>query len=170
METLNAAQTSGWDEFLDYRAWQNRLAEYAINQKKIVPLIVTPRVELPRAVAQQSVLTLIPNVEAPQGFGHLVSASIASRVRLPASWRTDIVRVCEGLGITRLALFRDLDTLGSTLRSALYNNQPISIADKLRREWLNKENPGYVIGRLAGHAADNMAVSIEGDLDVRMAE
>lgn len=137
-ETMTSVLTSGPGEFLDVRAWQNRLAEHAIKQKMIVPLIVTPRVELPRAVAQQSVLTLIPNVEAPQGFGHLVSASFASRVRLPASWRSDIVRVCEGLGITRLSLYRDLDTLGSTLALALSNNQPISIDDKLRREWLKK--------------------------------
>jgi hypothetical protein len=66
-ETRAAVETQGWEGFLDYRAWQNRLAEEAMVKNRMVPLVVTPRRTLPRAVAQQSVMTLIPNVQVPSG-------------------------------------------------------------------------------------------------------
>ncbi len=113
---------TGWNDFLDDRALQNRQAERAIKEHRMVPVVVEPRYSVPRVVAQQSVMTLIPNVEVPKGFAHAVFKTIATKVRIRASWKTDIERLSLSFGLNRPELFRDLDSVGTALTAALRSN------------------------------------------------
>lgn len=119
----------GWENFLDDRQWQNRLAENAIAENAVVPLVISPRIVLPRLVAQQSILTLVPNIEAPTHFNNFVFKTIATRIRLRFSWKTVVLNLCESIGITRAALFRDLDSIGDALKEALTKNRPFTAPD-----------------------------------------
>ena len=96
-EALAGADVSGWDNFLDDRQWQNRLAEEAIATNGMVPLVISPRVLVPRVVAQQSVLTLVPNIEAPKYFNHFVLKSVSTKVRLSSSWKSVALELCDSL-------------------------------------------------------------------------
>jgi len=111
-----AAAIPGWDNFLDDRDLQNRLAEKAIADKAPVPLVINPRVAVPRVIAQQSVLTLIPNIEAPKAIPHFVLKMFSTRIRLQSSWKPRVLDLCGNMGITRAALFRDLDSIGDALK------------------------------------------------------
>jgi hypothetical protein len=75
-QRLVELEAGGWADFLDDRTLQNRLAEQAIADQAMATLIVSPRRTLARVVAQQSVMTLIPDVRIP--FGHAVFASLAT--------------------------------------------------------------------------------------------
>jgi hypothetical protein len=119
---LSDLETGGWKELRDDRTLQNQLAERAIAERAIAPVVVTPRHSLGRAVAQQSVMTLIPNVQMPQTFGHAVFASLTTKVRIRSEWKPEIRRTLHSLGMTRLGLFRDLDSLGSALWATLSAN------------------------------------------------
>jgi len=114
-----AAAIPGWDNFLDDRDLQNRLAEKAIADKAPVPLVINPRVAVPRVIAQQSVLTLIPNIEAPKAIPHFVLKMFSTRIRLQSSWKPRVLDLCGNMGITRAALFRDLDSIGDALKENL---------------------------------------------------
>ena len=119
LKTMAEIESSEWQGFLAGRSWQNRLAETAINKHDIVPVIVSPRVVVPRAAAQQSVMTLIPNIQAPVGFGHHVFQSLATKVRIKGTWKAEILRVCDGFGLNRRNLFQDLDSVGEELTARL---------------------------------------------------
>jgi hypothetical protein len=132
LDTMQQVEADNNAAFLDHREWQNQLAVGAIAKSSFVPLVISPRMTLARAAAQQSSLTLIPNVEMPKNFTQLVISTIATKVRIPFDWRERILRVCDSLGINRLELFRDLDSLGGVVTEALRTNQPITIRAKLR--------------------------------------
>jgi hypothetical protein len=134
-EALEGADVSGWENFLDDRQWQNRLAEEAIAKNSMVPLVISPRVVVPRVVAQQSVLTLVPNIEAPKYFNHFVFKKVSTRIRLRSSWKPAALRLCDSLGITRSAMFRDLDSIGDSLRTALTKNLPFTAPDSAFRDY-----------------------------------
>lgn len=119
-----AEARSSWDDFLDDRGWQNFLAESAIADRHPAPLVIRPRVALPRVIAQQSVLTLIPNVEAPTTFNHFVLKTMSTQIRLRASWKPHVFDLCQDMGLTRATLFRDLDSIGRELKDALTRNRP----------------------------------------------
>jgi hypothetical protein len=136
-KAIQGASAAGWDHFLDDRQWQNRLAEEAIAEHAMVPLVISPRVVVPRVVAQQSILTLVPNVEAPSHFNHFVFESISTKVRLRHSWMALVLGLCDSLGITRAALFRDLDSIGDSLTAALTKNQPLTARDSAFRDYFS---------------------------------
>jgi FRG domain len=106
------------------RDWSNKLAELAIARKGIVPLIVIPHRGVERIAAQQSILTLIPDVTTPTGFAGGVFQSLTTKILIRREWRSDIQRVTESLGLTEFSLFRNLDTLGSAISRALNANLP----------------------------------------------
>jgi hypothetical protein len=116
LKTMATIETSDWQSFQSGRTWQNRLAQTAIANDEPVPLIINPRVVVPRVAAQQSVMTLIPNIDAPTSFGHHVFQSVATKVRLKATWKAEVLRVCDGLGLNKQSLFRDLDSVGEALQ------------------------------------------------------
>jgi hypothetical protein len=109
----------------DGRLRANRLTDLAIERGTPIPLPLSPRYTLGRAVAQQSVLTLVANVPYPTVAGHTVRSYLATKVRLRKEWRDEAMGACSSLGIDRLSLFRDLDTLGSALRASLTLNLPL---------------------------------------------
>jgi hypothetical protein len=123
-----AAALPGWDNFLDDRDLQNRLAEKAITEteKALAPLVINPRVAVPRVIAQQSVLTLIPNIEAPTDYNHFVFKSISTKIHLQSSWKQRVLDLCGNMGITRAALFRDLDSIGDELTETLTKSRPFN--------------------------------------------
>lgn len=133
--TMADLTTSGWANFMDDRQWQNRLAETAIEEHAMVPLIVSPRVIVPRVVAQQSVMTLIPNVAVPQGFGHHVFKSVVTKVRVRCEWKPEILQLCKSLGLTRVSLFKDLDSVGESLAATLSRNLPLSAPESAFRDF-----------------------------------
>ncbi len=136
-EALAQADSSGWENFLDDRQWQDRLAEDAIVKNGMVPLVISPRVLVPRVVAQQSVMTLVPNIEAPKYFNHFVLKTVSTKIRLPSSWKSAALVLCENLGITPSAMFRDLDSTGDSLRAALTKNLPFTAPDSAFRDYFN---------------------------------
>lgn len=119
-----AAVGPGWDNFLDDRGWQNFRAESAIDDRHPAPVVIKPRVAVPRVVAQQSVLTLVPSIDAPAALSHFVLKTMSTRIRLCASWKQRVFDLCQGMGITRATLFRDLDSVGRELKDALTRNRP----------------------------------------------
>jgi hypothetical protein len=115
-------ESTEWKEFADDRVLQNLQAERAISQHQMVPLLIEPRCSLPRVVAQQSVMTLIPNVEVPKGFAHAVFSTITTRVRIRTEWKPEIQKLCLSFGLNGPELFQDLDSVGSDLFAALESN------------------------------------------------
>jgi hypothetical protein len=122
LDSVAGVEPSGWEGFLDDRRWQNRVAEAAVAKRSMVPLVVNPRVAVARVVAQQSILTLIPNVDSPQSFGHFVFSKLATKIRLKAAWKSEIVRLSESMGLNEVSLFRDLDSVGRALTRKLSVN------------------------------------------------
>jgi hypothetical protein len=48
-----------------------------------------------------------------------------TKLRLRREWRDEALAACRSLGIDRLGLFRDLDTLGTALADSLAHNLPL---------------------------------------------
>jgi FRG domain len=122
----------GWGSFTDDRAWQNLLAVRAIQGRRLAPLVVSPRSGAARVAAQQSAMTLIPNVPTPTGFSHHVFKTLATKVRIRAEWKESLLNRCEALGLTRAALFRDLDSIGAALTASLQGKLNVSEPDPPR--------------------------------------
>lgn len=127
----------GWAEFLDDRQWQNRLAEDVITRQAFVPLVVSPRVTVPRVVAQESVLTLIPNIEAPQHFAQFLFKKVSTKIRVAEAWKPEVNKLCSGFGITRLSMFRDLDSIGDSLATALSQGLPFTPPDSALQRFVD---------------------------------
>jgi hypothetical protein len=133
---LRSEEGQDWGRFLDSRAWQNRLAEMFIKEQNVVAMVINPRFVVPRSIAQQSVMTLVANAHDPTGVQHYPLAVLSTKVRVRAAWRADILTMCDNLGITRLDLFKDLDSLGSSLASALSSNTVPTAGDVSARTWI----------------------------------
>lgn len=114
-----AASEGSWETFLDDRRWLNRLAEEAIARQDIPPLPISPRAAVARVVAQQSVLTLSPFIEAPTGLTDFVLRKLSTRIRVRASWKPEVLDFCTNVGITAAAMFQDLDSIGAELAQEL---------------------------------------------------
>jgi hypothetical protein len=104
---------------LDARPWQNQLAERAIADRSPIPVVLDTSRNLARAVAQQSVVTLIPDPAPSIAMSAHLFEEMAVKVTIPVEWRADIIRALSSLGITRSALFMDLDSLGEELSRSL---------------------------------------------------
>jgi len=106
-------------EVLDARTWQNRFADWAISEGSPVPVVVEASRLLPRAVAQQSVLTLVPDPGTSLSINAWLLQELAVKARIPLEWRPDIASSLVSMGINRNSLFVDLDSLGVELCQTL---------------------------------------------------
>lgn len=106
-------------EALDARTWQNRLADRAIEKRAQVPVVIEANRYLPRAVAQQSVVTLIPHPGSSLSMGAFLFGQLAVKVPIPITWKAPIARALLSMGISRSSLFMDLDSTGAELSMTL---------------------------------------------------
>jgi hypothetical protein len=121
-------------ERLDARTWQNKLANSAIDRGKPVPLVLNTSRSLARAVAQQSVVTLIPDPATSIAISAQLFESLAVKIPLKVEWRSAIMRALESMGITRSSLMVDLDSTGVELSRTLglwYVRGPQSLVGNL---------------------------------------
>jgi len=51
---------------------------------------------------------------------------MSTRIRLRSSWRPRVLDLCGNMGITRAALFRDLDSIGDALMETLTKSRPFN--------------------------------------------
>ncbi len=123
---MSALDAGEWSGFLADRAWQNHVAERAIAERRMVPLVIRPRLSVPRVVAQQSVMTLTPVVQSPTGFRHHVFATITTRVRIRAEWRPEIERYLDDVIASPFEVLRDLDSVGQWLTGAVSTNRAVT--------------------------------------------
>ncbi|MDQ6946888.1 MAG: FRG domain-containing protein [Actinomycetota bacterium] len=98
----------------DRRQWQNALVDAAVKSRAPAPVPVVPR-STPRAIAQQSVLTVMTNIPIPSGAATALRSHFTTKVRVRAAWRPDILSACQSLGLDKSGLYRDLDTLGAAV-------------------------------------------------------
>jgi hypothetical protein len=109
---------------LDDRQLQNRLVKYALQEGTGVLIPVRPR-QFPRAVAQQSILTVSPQIGVARPASYWIRSKLATRVRLKKEWKPEIQAACESIGLSRVSLFRDLDSLGEYTRETFLTNDEI---------------------------------------------
>jgi hypothetical protein len=116
----------GADDYLelDDREFQNRLVKHALQDGTDVLIPVRPR-QFPRAVAQQSILTVSANIGVARPASYWIRAKLATRVRLKKEWKPGIQAACESLGLSRLNLFRDLDSLGNYTHQTFMDNKDV---------------------------------------------
>jgi hypothetical protein len=105
-------------ELLDIRELQNMVLQYAIAGDWTGLLIpVKPR-QFQRAVAQQSVLTVSPRIGVARPADWWIRERLATRIRIKEDWKPDIRGACRSMGLSRASLFRDLDSLGASVRQS----------------------------------------------------
>ena len=109
---------------LDDRQLQNRLVKLALHDGSDLLIPVRPR-QFPRAVAQQSILTVSPNIGLARPARSWVRTKLATRVRLKQEWKPEIQAACESMGLSRLNLFRDLDSLGEYICQIFMSNKEL---------------------------------------------
>jgi hypothetical protein len=95
---------------LDYRHLQNDLFKAALSRGTTFLIPIMPR-PFPRAVAQQSVLTVSPKIASALPSAQVVRHQLSTRVLIREGWKKDILAACRSMGISRLSLFRDYDSL-----------------------------------------------------------
>jgi hypothetical protein len=99
---------------LDDRSLQNRIAKAAIENGQRILVPVNPR-QFSRAVAQQSVLTVTPDIGTGRPADWWLRGRLATRIRLREEWVTSMRDACRSLGLSHASLFRDLDSLGASV-------------------------------------------------------
>jgi hypothetical protein len=114
-------------EQLDDRRLQNRLVELALEDAEdgldlLIP--VTPR-QFPRSVAQQSILTVSRTVATGLPASRWIKSQLATRVCLRKDWKPDIEAACRSMGLSRLSLFRDFDSLGNDLKQTFMSTSEL---------------------------------------------
>lgn len=103
-------------ESLDDRQLQNMLVKFAIAGDWTAVLIpISPR-QFQRALAQQSVLTASARIGVARPADFWVRQKLAIRIRIKERWKSEIQAVCRSMGLSRVSLFRDLDSLGESIR------------------------------------------------------
>jgi len=107
-------------ELLDDRQVQNRLVEFVIEARKGILVPVRPR-EFARAVAQQSILTVSPDIGVGRPASWWMRGKLATRIRLQEKWKPEMQAACLSMGLSRVALFRDLDSLGRSIGQDFMN-------------------------------------------------
>jgi hypothetical protein len=111
-------------EFIDSRAWQNRLSSEAMESNFFLPIPIRPRHSLGRAAAQQSVLTLSAKVPLVNDSGQLILSHYAKRIRIRQEWKDDVLNACANLGHSRVSLYRDLDNIGAFVQDDVLRGEP----------------------------------------------
>jgi len=110
-------------ELLDGRQLQNMLVQFAITGDWTPVLIpIRPR-QFQRAVAQQSVLTVSQSISVARHADWGIRKEIATRIRLKEDWKSDIQAACQSMGLSRVSLFRDLDSLGASVRQTFIDKE-----------------------------------------------
>lgn len=107
---MTLRRTSGSDAWGDRRL-QNRFVEQAIADGNLALIPVVPRL-FPRAIAQQSTLTVSPTISVGRPANWWIREQLATRIWLSAAWRDEMRATCSSLGLSRPGLYRDLDSLG----------------------------------------------------------
>jgi hypothetical protein len=103
-------------ELLDDRQLQNMLVQSIISGDWTAVLIpIKPR-QFQRADAQQSVLTVSPRIAVGRPADWWIRERLATRIRIKAAWKPKIQAACASMGLSRVSLFRDLDSLGASIR------------------------------------------------------
>lgn len=103
-------------ELLDGRRLQNMLVQFAITGDWTPVLLpIRPR-QFQRAVAQQSVLTVSQSIGVARHAGWGIRKQVATRIRIKEDWRPEIQVACQSMGLSRVSLRRDLDSLGASIR------------------------------------------------------
>jgi hypothetical protein len=101
-------------ELLDDRQVQNRLVKFVIEDVRDVLVPVRPR-QFARAVAQQSILTVSPDIGVGRPASWWIRGKLATRIRLRQEWKPEMQAACQSMGLFRASLFRDLDSLGRSV-------------------------------------------------------
>ena len=112
-------------EMLDNRQLQNRFVEFALGDNNPALIPVGPR-QFPRAVAQQSVLTVSPTIGVARPAHWWIREKLAVRVRLPEKWKAEMAATCQSMGLSRPSLFRDLDSLGAYISRSFVSRTEIT--------------------------------------------
>jgi hypothetical protein len=119
-----AKEISG-DLRLDDRRLLNQYIQFAIEDNNPALIAALPR-QFPRAVAQQSVLTVSPSIAIAGSTHRWIRGRLATRIRLRQEWKPEMVTVCQSMGLSRPRLFRDLDTLGQHVWSNFIRGENIT--------------------------------------------
>lgn len=122
--TLARLRSTQGYERLDAREFQNKLVEYALEDRVPVLMPVTPR-QFGRSVAQESVLTVSPRIDVGRPADWYLRQKLATRLRLREEWKLAMQTACSSLGLSRVGLFRDLDSLGAAISAAFRDNEPL---------------------------------------------
>ena len=101
-------------ELLDDRQVQNRLVTFVMETGKGILVPVRPR-QFARAVAQQSILTVSPDIGVGRPASWWMRGKLATRIRLREEWKPEMQAACQSMGLYRVGLFRDLDSLGRSV-------------------------------------------------------
>jgi len=107
-------------ELLDDRQVQNRLVKFVIEARRGVLVPVRPR-QFARAVAQQSILTVSPDIGVGRPASWWMRGKLATRIRLREEWKPEMQAACQSMGLSRVGLFRDLDSLGTSIGTDFMN-------------------------------------------------
>jgi hypothetical protein len=99
---------------IDDRQYQNRLVKFALEKDKRVLIPIRPR-QFPRAVAQQSVLTVSSGIGVGQPVNFWIRGKTTIHIKLDKGWKAEIQDTCRRMGFSRTNLFRDLDSLGKSI-------------------------------------------------------
>jgi FRG domain len=110
-------------DLLDERELQNKLIQTVIAGDRTALLVpVKPR-QFQRAIAQQSVLTVSPNIGVARPADWWVREKLATRIRIKQEWKPQIQAACQSMGLSRVSLYRDLDNLGASIRQNFLNKE-----------------------------------------------
>lgn len=103
-------------ELLDDRELQNMLVEFILAGKWTALLIPTKPRQFQRAVAQQSVLTVSPRIGVARDGDWGIREKLATRIRIREDWKPEIQAAFQSMGLSHVGLYRDLDSLGASIR------------------------------------------------------
>ena len=112
---LNASE--GHDQ-LDGRRALNLYVKLALEDGNPALIPMQPR-QFPRAVAQQSMLTVSPSISTSLSSHEWIRRKLATRIRLREEWKADMIAACLSMGLSQSVLFRDLDSLGAAFARTL---------------------------------------------------
>ena len=116
---------------LDERQRLNRFVRIAAADGNPVLVPFEPRL-FPRAVAQQSVLTVSPSIDVARDADWWLREQLATRIRLRAEWKAEMLETCRREGLTRPSLFRDLDSLGAYVKETFIGGA--DLADEILQD------------------------------------
>lgn len=92
-------------ELLNDRQVQNMPAKFAIEDGNPALIPVRPR-QFPRAVAQQSVLSVSPGIGVARQANWWIREKLATRIRLREEWKPEMKAACLSMGLSRPSLTR----------------------------------------------------------------